>query len=64
MVEMADHHRVEQPFLGERPVGLDLDLLPGLGDVGEHLVAVGACSIHARESASPPWRYPQRDGRG
>jgi hypothetical protein len=49
MVEMAEHHPVEQPFLGERPVGLDLDLAPGVRDIGEHLVAVGAARSMPRK---------------
>ena len=49
MIEMADHHRVEQPVLGERPVGLELDLPPGLGDIGERLVAVDMARAVARE---------------
>src|SRR5262249_57499864 len=49
VIEVADHHRVEQAFFGELTVGLKLDLAPGVGDVGESLMAVGAARAVAWE---------------
>ena len=46
---MADHHPIEQAVMSELPVGLKLDLPPGLRDIGERLVAICVARAMAGE---------------